>query len=1047
MPIESSFNHDYFTSGCGEDYHKREEWIGFFREIAANIISSLHPRNVLDVGCAFGYLVEALREQGVDAWGIDVSAYAVGQASESIKPFVYMQSAAKPLPETFPQQFDLIVSIEMLEHVFEEDAMDILNNLSKYTDNFLISASCSDFNELTHFNVQPPAYWVEKFAKQGFFEDVLYDGSYITPQTILVKKQPGLEKSRIAYGYKHVWWYTVKEVESLKDQLQKLQEMRKDLEGKLDNKQCNIQELEEILQKEVQDKKDSTEKYQCSLNDLYKELDEERNLRDRHETQFENLKTIIDDYKSNITEAEAEINRMQGCLTVAEQNLAMMENAFFWKITYPIRTLSDILKRIPLFRSFIINMKGMRNSSKQNHVAIADGEGAMENTLVQRQELDRLLEEFFMRPPVQKHSESIDIIICVHNAYDDVKRCIESVYEYTSEPYNIIIVDDGSSEQTYKYLVEMEKLCPNITRIRNEQGHGYCYAANMGMKESRAQYMILLNSDTIVTEGWVDKLIACAKSDPAIGIVGPLSNTASWQSIPQIFDVQGDWCHNVLPEGVTIESFGKMIEKTSSRIYPQVPLLNGFCMLITRQTVEKIGYFDEENFGPGFGEEDDFNLRAGKAGVKLAVADDTYIYHAQSKSYTDEKRRLLCESAGKKLRAKHGDALLDESVHIVHKNYVFEGIRMRAEQLVDSDKMISSGLEKFEGKRLLIILPLCEAGGGGNVVLQEASAMQQMGVDVWLFNLEEHKKYFQNSYPNLEFPVIYEDSLKEIRKYAKDFDAICCTLFTGVQYCDFSDMQHPPRVVYYIQDFEPFFFEKGSDEYRLALKSYTASDSLIRITKTNWNARQVLENCGVSCTVIGPSINIDLFRPRRMFHNVDCVKICAMVRPNSPRRAPEATLRILRKIKMQYQDRIEIIFFGCSDIEITALEASKDFEFKNYGPLTPQQMSALLSQVDIFADFSIFQAMGLTALEAMACGCATIVPENGGTDAYALHEENCLVVDTSKYDQCCAAVERLVEDVYLREQLAQRAIFDAGSYSPEKCAASFLNSVFLVEDN
>ncbi len=110
-------------------------------------------------------------------------------------------------------------------------------------------------------------------------------------------------------------------------------------------------------------------------------------------------------------------------------------------------------------------------------------------------------------------------------------------------------------------------------------------------------------------------------------------------------------------------------------------------------------------------------------------------------------------------------------------------------------------------------------------------------------------------------------------------------------------------------------------------------------------------------------------------------------------------------------------------------------------------MSALLSQVDIFADFSIFQAMGLTALEAMACGCATIVPENGGTDAYALHEENCLVVDTSKYDQCCAAVERLVEDVYLREQLAQRAIFDAGSYSPEKCAASFLNSVFLVEDN
>lgn len=224
MGVESEFNKQYYTSGCGPDYHSRENWLQFFRNIAAKITMSLQPRTVLDAGCAFGYLVEALREQGVDAWGVDVSEYAIGQASEHIRIFLCAQSAAEPLPEDFPQHFDLVVSIEMLEHVYEEEALLILDNLAQYADSFLISASCSDYNEETHFNVQPPAYWVEKFAERGFFEDTIYDGSYLTPQTILVTKQPALTLHRMAFNYKRAVWRAEEDKRSIESKLKSTQE-------------------------------------------------------------------------------------------------------------------------------------------------------------------------------------------------------------------------------------------------------------------------------------------------------------------------------------------------------------------------------------------------------------------------------------------------------------------------------------------------------------------------------------------------------------------------------------------------------------------------------------------------------------------------------------------------------------------------------------------------------------------------------------------------------------------------------------------------------
>jgi glycosyltransferase involved in cell wall biosynthesis len=105
----------------------------------------------------------------------------------------------------------------------------------------------------------------------------------------------------------------------------------------------------------------------------------------------------------------------------------------------------------------------------------------------------------------------------------------------------------------------------------------------------------------------------------------------------------------------------------------------------------------------------------------------------------------------------------------------------------------------------------------------------------------------------------------------------------------------------------------------------------------------------------------------------------------------------------------------------------------------------LLSNADIFADFSSFQAMGLTALEAMACACAVIVPRNGGTEEYAKNNVNSLVIDTSNKQECIDALNLLIRDDTLRNKLSVKALEDACQFYPEKSAYKFLQNVFDYE--
>ncbi len=289
-------------------------------------------------------------------------------------------------------------------------------------------------------------------------------------------------------------------------------------------------------------------------------------------------------------------------------------------------------------------------------------------------------EERFHSRKVAPHEHSAEIIVCIHNALDDVRRCLSSVIRYTLPPYRLILVDDGSQKETEEYLVNFSDT-QNAVLIRNEEAKGYTLAANQGLRASQDKFVILLNSDTVVSEGWLDRMVQCAESSDRIGMVGPLSNTASWQSIPEVL-VDGDWAANPLPEGVTVEDMAVLVAEDSKLIYPRLSFLNGFCIMIKRELINDIGYFDEETFGQGFCEENDYCLRARLNGWELVVADDVYVFHAQSKSYSHERRKKIGVESFKALVNKFGQSIIDDGVNQCRYDRAMLGIRARAKHLV-----------------------------------------------------------------------------------------------------------------------------------------------------------------------------------------------------------------------------------------------------------------------------------------------------------------------------------------------------------------------------
>ena len=265
-----------------------------------------------------------------------------------------------------------------------------------------------------------------------------------------------------------------------------------------------------------------------------------------------------------------------------------------------------------------------------------------------------------------------DIIVPIYNAYDCIAACIDSIIQHTNlEENGLILIDDKSpDERILPLLKEYKKKYPHIELLINEKNLGFVGTVNRGMKHSKND-VVLLNSDTEVTKNWLDKMKKCAYSGEMIATVTPLSNNATLASVPKFYEP------NILPEGYTLEKMAELVERISFHDYPEIPTGHGFCLYIKREVLDKVGYFDQEAFGKGYGEENDFCYRCFHYGYRHLLCDDVYIYHKESQSFQEDKKELI-EEGLKVLNKRYPEYVerLNEFIAINPIRYIAENIAL-----------------------------------------------------------------------------------------------------------------------------------------------------------------------------------------------------------------------------------------------------------------------------------------------------------------------------------------------------------------------------------
>lgn len=626
-----------------------------------------------------------------------------------------------------------------------------------------------------------------------------------------------------------------------------------------------------------------------------------------------------------------------------------------------------------------------------------------------------------------------DIVICVHNALEDVQAALMSIALNRSHFFRLIIVNDGSDQPTSAFLhtfVEGKDWC---TLHENSTPCGYTAAANQGMLSTTAQFVVIVNSDVVVPKEWLQVLKRCAYSSDQIGMVGPLSNAATWQSIPNRKDESGKWSINTIPSGWTVDKMQSLIADISERRYPRVQLLNGFCLGVKRAVFEKIGYLDEKAFSQGYGEENDFCIRAIKAGFELAITDDLFIYHAKSKSFGSVRREELSKQANSVLKRRYGRTFGTKYTKELRENAALVRMRRRITTAFLCD--ISFNQPKEETPiNILFLLPCMPGSGGVNSVMQEVQELNRMNflttVAVPVSYRSKYKKYYNKE--ALQSVYFYATN-EELFLLTPDYDVVVATYFASVSLLKcLWEKEKDFLPAYYIQDYEPWFFCSDFATKWQASRSYTKIPNLCCFAKTDWICDIVRKKHKVTVHRIMPSIDHNVFYsdPNDLGNlPTPPIHITAMIRPRTPRRRASETLEVLKEIQVEYGVQVSIHFFGTDSTDPDFIKLNRDFDFINHGFLTRESVSNLLRNSDIFLDMSKWQAFGRTGIEAMACGCVPVLPIRGGVYEYAVNRYNAMIVDTDEKTKVIASIQELINTPNLLQVLKENGLRDVKRYS------------------
>jgi GT2 family glycosyltransferase/glycosyltransferase involved in cell wall biosynthesis len=614
---------------------------------------------------------------------------------------------------------------------------------------------------------------------------------------------------------------------------------------------------------------------------------------------------------------------------------------------------------------------------------------------------------------------SCDVIIPSKNSPWWLALCLEELFRNVEpgELGQVLVVDDTSTPDAWAVI---ERICarhPGVRLLRNTGRPGFGGACNFGVRNSSAPFLLFLNTDCLITRGTIRKLVGACAHDAAIGLACPLSNNSPCLTLP------------LLP-GRSYLEMNALLERCAANFPPAENALEactvvGNCLLITRACWDKTGEFASQ-WGQGFGEESDYQMRALDHGFRGVALLDTYVYHFGNGTF----------------RYEPGANALREKNHALFMSIWGEKYRRLHALQADRDPVnaVARRLAALPSQpltpQILFLLPDVAQGiGGVHAVVDLCNHLLRHGIDakyavLGLLNQERLKAYSEPIFAGfLHFPdehaFLYQTQVNPA--------AVAATLYSTMPPCFVYAAMKRIHAVYFVQGYE-CLFDNGI-HYNTVVDTYGMASHLV--TTSDWLKSRIAEHLPAKPVTVMPiGIDLDLFTPKAEPRAAGAKPRVCMVLRDSADKGQWILLDVLAELSRQR-----------GEIELTVLAARKyappgEWTRENCRwltlPLDRAVIAAELSACDMLVDASLHEGFGLLPLEAMACGATVVVSDSGGINGYVRHGTNGLIVpELNRPDKYLAAIRSLVRDPAQLVRFQAEALKTAAGYSASERYADY----------
>lgn len=550
----------YYATHCGQLPYARRfpHWTAFFGSIADRIRADLMPRRVFDAGCAHGFLVEALWDRGIEAWGRDISSYAVSQVRADMRAFISQGSITDPIDDTF----DLITCIEVLEHLPEAEAITAIGQMTAAAPRILFSSSPNDFGEPTHINVKPVRWWLDRFAEAGFVPESEFDASFLTPHAFLLTRRdagraPGdlrlfaeLVRQRML---SHERGIGLQGKEAI---LQALEGRNAELRTELETRRAEAAGLQKAISRERGSRADAerrarqahrisavVDRFIQEIKAAIQPLEAAGRLR---QVPLEQQPALI---HAVLTEVPQHVSRMARALQVAEQDRLVLKHRLdallystSWRVTRPLRLLGGVLParlkrsliRLArlLYRTVTLTLhrrtgenRSVRLPAGPSPVAAPAGAALQEpyDAWIDIHERLTEMDIILIRQHIAAlaHPPLISIVMPVYES-DEVKlrSAIASVRAQFYPHWELCIADDRSPSPHVRWiLAEIAAEEPRLRWIGREENGNISAASNSALALANGDFVALMDHDDLLAQTALYEIAVAIDQDPELDIL------------------------------------------------------------------------------------------------------------------------------------------------------------------------------------------------------------------------------------------------------------------------------------------------------------------------------------------------------------------------------------------------------------------------------------------------------------------------------------------------------------------------------------------------